>query len=185
MALWSRKFSLGLGLGFYGVMGVSQSLICIWVVLGACSDENREEGVARDDREVLLSHDAGLPDKQEDCGGGGHHPVQAVAQQDCRVRDALDEAHPARPRARHFAEAARGGAREAHGLRAGGVGDQDGRDRGGPRDHRAAGAPEHAAVAGSGAAGGPRGGRVLQAAGGRIPGQQEQGQELGHGRRAL
>jgi hypothetical protein len=56
-----------------------------------------------------------------------------------------------------------------HGFHPRGVGDQDGRDQDGPRDHRAVGAPKHAAASGGVVAGGHGRGRVLLAARG-VPG---------------
>ena len=68
--------------------------------------QDREEGVSRHHREVLQPPDPGLRHQQAHLPGGGHHPVQAPAQQDCRLHYAPDEAHPARPRARHLPQAA-------------------------------------------------------------------------------
>lgn len=92
------------------------------VEIAGCSYEDRQKIGASHHREVLLSPHDGLPHQQACVRRGSHHPLQAYAQQDCWVRDALDEANPEGPCARNFAQAAGGGAGEAHGLRAGGRG---------------------------------------------------------------
>ena len=110
---------------------------------GACKDEDSEEVFKTSDREVLLSHDAGLSHQQEGSGRGGHHSVEEAAQQNRRLLHASHEAHPEGTGARHLPEAAGGGARAPHGLRPRSLCHPDRPDRGRQGDHRHACRPRN------------------------------------------
>lgn len=85
---------------------------------GPCPHKDREEVVAAGDRGVLLANDPGLSHEQEGPGGGGHHSLEAPAQQDRRVLDPPHEADPEGSGPGHLPHAPGGGARAPHGLRA-------------------------------------------------------------------
>merc|ERR1712048_340357 len=83
--------------------------------------EDGEEGCARHHRKVLCAVDTGLPDQQARVRGGGYYSQQMSEEQDRRLHDASYEADSAGTGAWDFVETAGGGARAAHGFRAGRV----------------------------------------------------------------
>lgn len=54
--------------------------------LGACADQDCEEGVQSDHREILHSSYYGFPHEQAGLRGHCHYSEQKTSQQDCRVR---------------------------------------------------------------------------------------------------
>ena len=84
---------------------------------GSSPHEDGEEIFPAGNRALLLPDDSGLPHEQEDLGRSGDHPFQAPTQQDRGLLDSPDEANPARPGARHLAQAPRRGERKAYGFR--------------------------------------------------------------------